>query len=359
MKNLWIRLAAGLAASVLLTAAGGGAMALLDRGGHRSDGLFYQATGIRPDARLLTVNGEAIQAEEYLYWLAYDSEYLTSYLGSVDWSAQLTENMTYGDYAKADALETVKTFALIRRMAADNGIVLKEEDELALAQQKTEYIAYYGGEEAYGNQIRLMGVSEETFDRINAEHLLIGRVTEAACTPGGALYPGDEALEEYGAGQGMVTARLIYLSTDGLDEAALAARRALAEDDLRQLQETDKDKVYERMGQLMEELGLQAGEDLTFTAEDADPALYSAVSALQLQQLSGVIEAENGLYIALRQPLDLSAAAQARFSQQLAQQRELAAVTLSAAYEKLDTGAFTARLLQLRQELAAQLTAES
>ena len=48
--------------------------------GQRTDGLYYEVTGIHPDAVLMRINGEDISAEEYLYWLAYDCEYLTSYV---------------------------------------------------------------------------------------------------------------------------------------------------------------------------------------------------------------------------------------------------------------------------------------
>ena len=46
--------------------------------GQRTDGLYYEVPGIHPDAVLMRINGEDIAAEEYLYWLAYDCEYLTS-----------------------------------------------------------------------------------------------------------------------------------------------------------------------------------------------------------------------------------------------------------------------------------------
>ena len=35
-------------------------------GGHRTDGLYYAATDIHPDAKLLKVNGDSVSAEEYL-----------------------------------------------------------------------------------------------------------------------------------------------------------------------------------------------------------------------------------------------------------------------------------------------------
>ena len=214
MKDLWQRIAAGVLACLVVL---GAALWMTNRqnNGTRTDGLFYQASGIHPDAKLLTVDGETVTAEEYLYWLAYGCEYLTSNLGQVDWNASLTDGMTYGDYAKADALETVKLFTVIRQMAEENGISLTEEDQARLQEQKDNYAAYYGGEEAYHRQVELMGVSEEMYDRINATYLMLDHLTDLAVKEGGSLYPAPEDLLSYGDENGYVSARILYLWSPG------------------------------------------------------------------------------------------------------------------------------------------------
>ena len=85
MKKLIIRALAGLLASVVLVAC----VSLMGNmpGGKRTDGIFYEASGIHPDATLMTVNKQPVTAEEFLYWLAYDCDYLSSYMGgNVDFS---------------------------------------------------------------------------------------------------------------------------------------------------------------------------------------------------------------------------------------------------------------------------------
>ena len=129
MKKAWIRLAASVVLSALLVV-GISASGILTNG-HRTDGLFYQASGIRPDAELLTVNGETIDAEEYLYWLAYDCEYLAYNVQDLDFDAELSEGMTYGAYAKQDALETVKLYAVVRQWAKRGNVTLSDADRLA------------------------------------------------------------------------------------------------------------------------------------------------------------------------------------------------------------------------------------
>ena len=151
MKNNWVRLIAGALASVVLV----GAIALTGgmKKGSRTDGLLYQASGIHPDAELLLIDRQTVTAEEYLYWLAYDCEYLSTYVPDVDWSAELTEGLSYGDYAKTDTLETVKLYSVVRAWAEEAGVTLTEEDQAALDAQRLEYVTYYGSEEAYQQQL--------------------------------------------------------------------------------------------------------------------------------------------------------------------------------------------------------------
>ena len=115
MKNLIIRALAGLLASILLVTG----VALLGNmpNGKRTDGVFYGATGIHPDATLMTVNMQPVTAEEYLYWLAYDCDYLSSYMGTVDFDTAISGSMTFGQYAMEDAQRTVTLYSVVRAWA--------------------------------------------------------------------------------------------------------------------------------------------------------------------------------------------------------------------------------------------------
>ena len=145
MKKLIIRALAGLLASVLLVV--GVAMIGNMPNGKRTDGVFYQASGIHPDATLMTVNKQSVSAEEYLYWLAYDCDYLTSYMGSVDFDAAVSGSLTYGQYAQEDAQRTVVLYAVVRQRAQQAGSTLSEESQAQLAAQRPQSVTSAGGEE--------------------------------------------------------------------------------------------------------------------------------------------------------------------------------------------------------------------
>lgn len=348
------RFVAGLIAAILLVSC----LSLIDGGGSgtRTDGLYYQVSGIHPDATIMTVDGEKISAEEYLYWLAYDCEYLSAYAGSLDWDEVVTGTMTYGDYVKDEVTDTMKTYAVIRRMAEKGHVTLSEEDEAALDTQRRQYIAYYGSEEAYRRQIQLLGVSEETFDNINAMYYLYSRVQEAFCD--GSLRPDDGELQSFAEENGLMTAKLLFLSTDGLSEDEIAQRRDLAQGYADKLKKADDaDALY---AQLAGELGLEVSENgQTFSTAEADEALTSAVSALSEGGVSDLIEGQNGFYVAVRQTLDLSAAADRLFSRTI--EDAIAGATVKyndAIYRKVDVGRFYTELLQARQELTAAFDAE-
>lgn len=356
MKNLWLRIGVGVLACLIVLLA---ALWTANRAnnGTRTDGLYYLASDIHPDAKLLTVGGKTVEAEEYLYWLAYGCEYLTSNLGEIDWSAQLTDGITYGEYAKADALETVKLFTVIHQLADENGVSLTEEDQTRLQTQKEQYASYYGGAENYSRQVQLMGVSEETYDRINSTYLLLDHLTEMAVQEGGSLYPSQEKLLTYGTDNGYVSARILYLPTVGLEGDAVEAQRILAESYVQRLLELDADGAYELLGQLAAELGMEVPEqDFTFNAETADPKIVSAIAALDEGAVSGVLSTDSGFYVAIRRPLNTAALAQSYFSQQLIDRRQSLPVTFSKLYDKLDAGTFYTNLLQQRKELAQQFS---
>lgn len=349
------RFVAGVIAAVLLVSC----TAFIDGGGDGSKqdkGLYYQASGIRPDATIMTINKEKIPAEEYLYWLAYDCEYLSAYAGSLDWNEVVTGTTTYGDYVKDEVSDTMKTYAIVRQMAKEGDITLTDEDNAALAAQRQQYVDYYGGEEGYQQQIQLLGVSEEAFDTINSMYYLYSRVQEAYCT--GALRPGDDEIAAFAEENELISAKLLFVSTDGLSEDEISQRRDLLAGYAEKMNGADnKDELY---AQFAGELGLDVSENgQTFAASETDQALVDAVKALDNSGVSGVIEGEKGLYVAVRMPLDQSAVADRMFSATIENAIANAEVKYhDAVYSKVDVGTFYTNLLQARQELSASFTSD-
>ena len=341
MKNNWVRLIAGALVSVVLV----GAISLTGgmKKGHRTDGLLYEASGLHPDAELLLIDGQTVTAEEYLYWLAYDCEYLSGYVPSLDWSAELTAGVTYGDYAKTEALETVKLFSVVRAWAQEAGVTLTEEDQAALETQRQEYVEYFGGEEAYQQQLAAMGVAEEAYDRISETAFLYQRLETEFGTEGSALYPDGAALAQYAADNGYLTGRVIFVEAgDGAEEEANGY--------LKRMQEA-VDKAAEHDA-ICQERNVDQYGSMTFTFMEGD-ALCEAAAALGVGELSGVVAMDEGYYIFLREETDLSAVLPTYFDAVLKERRSAANVVYNEKlYSAIDTGTFYQKLVELRSQLS-------
>ena len=345
MKNNWIRFLAGVIASAVLV----GAFALTGgmKSGKRTDGLMYQASGLHPDGELMSINGQVVSCEEYLYWLAQDCEYLASQVEGLDWNATVTEGMTFAEYAKADAAEAVKQHAVVRAWANEAGIALTDADKAEMEAQRQQYVTYYGSEEAYLRQLELVGISEETLELTQAGQYLYRDLYEAFSTPGSGLYPDEATLADYAAAQKYMGVYVVTVDND--KDAEGVARDLLA----RWQAAEDKESEY---AAICEELGQEIGSAVTLAAVEGDP-LSSAIEALEVGGMDAVIDPyEDGTcYVVMRTETDMSAVAQTYFDVLWEQRLESAVVVInSKLYDAIDAGTFYQALAQLRADMAAK-----
>ena len=337
----------------------GGITTYYTRTGSRTDGLYYAASGIRPDAQFLSVNGEAVSAEEYLYWLDSVCEYLDSYVGGgLDFNTQVTEEMTFSQFAKSDAATTAVLYAVVRQMAQEEGITLTEEDQAALDAQRAQYVTYYGGEEAYALQLQILGVPEALQRQVEEVPFLYNRLFLAYSDPDGKLYPGAETLQTFGEQNDYVTAQLLYFPTEGLDEVAVADMKTAAADYAAQLTAAeDRQSAYSAMATA---LGLTVdAAGYTFCPTDSDPLVCAAVSELTPGEVSDVIEGTGGFYVALAMETDYAALAEVLFNIHLQELQDSAKVEYNEKYDALDAGIFYENLREERIALMEQMLGQS
>ena len=350
-----------LAAMLLVTAILAGSIALYYRqNGTHSGGVFHEASGIRPDAVVMRVNGDAVTAEEYLYWLDSVCEYLASYLGSSpDFETAVTETMTLGQFAKEDAAHTSILYAVVRQLCRQYGFTLTAEDEAALDAQLEQYVSYYGDHETYLQQLQLLGLSPEALRSIEEVPYLYHHMFLDFSDPNGKLYPGADALQAYGEEGGFITAQLLYFPTGELTETERIHMMRIASDYASQLQAAaDKQTTYET---LATQLGLTvSAQGLTFGPADADAAVYDAASRLAVGQVSGVIDGSSGYYVALRMQTNYAILAEDLFNIYLQDWQDSAKVDYNRRlYDRLDAGAFYTSLLEVRSALMAQFSGEA
>lgn len=356
MKKLIIRALAGLLASVLLVV--GVALVGNMPNGKRTDGVFYQASGIHPDAALMTVNKQSVSAEEYLYWLAYDCDYLTSYMGSVDFDAAVSGSLTYGQYAQEDAQRTVVLYAVVRQWAQQAGITLSQESQAQLDAQRQQYVTYYGGEEGYAQQLELMGLTDEGFQQINQVYFLYSELYKAYCTAGGALRPSDEEIAAFAQSGSYCTFLPLYWSITG-DEATDAATLAQAQDAATRLRGAED--VTAAYLQIAQELALQASETgETAAAQDLDSSVAAVLTTLAEGQVSDVVTTANGYYVFVGRALNTDAVLDKMFNAKLDAMRESAGIRYNCrSYDKLNVARFYTKLQTLRSQLQSAAAGSS
>lgn len=352
--NLWMRLMAGIAASLILVGAigllGGDKMSK----GKSTEGLFYQVTGLHPDGELMNVDGESISVEEYLYCLYCRCLQLSAYIPDIDLNEQVTDKMTYGDYAGKATLEEVKQYALIRKLARDAGLTLTEGDLAEIDELRNTYIDYFGDEETFLAQLSLLGISEDTFLQATETHCLRQHLKDAYTQPEGAFYPGEAAIADYAEVGRYVTAQLLFVDTRKMDEGGKAEALEKMEGYLSNLQKSEEqDSAFAAAAT---ELGVDA-EATTLCAADTEGEFLEKLQELAVDELSDVIATEKGYYIAIRHELDVDGMLEDYFKEQLLEIFAAADVTLNEKlYDAIDPAAFYPALLTLQEEMTDQLT---
>ncbi len=324
-------------------------------------GIYYEITGIDPGETVMEVDGNKIPAEFYLYWLAYacgNTEYqinmLNAYYGAYSellgengellWNNELSEGKTLTAQVKEDGENSVLFYATIENMAAQRGVTLTDEDKADMAAALEQNLEQYGGEEAFQDNLRRMGISRETFDRINGDTYLFEHLRESVLDPESDLYS-DFAGNVYVDHILLMTVN--QETNEPLSDEEIAQKRALAEDLLSQLQaaggntETLFNELVEEHGEdqgRSAESGYLMNAETNFVQEFKDAAL-----SLEVGQISGIVESSYGYHILLRK--DLTDAQKAdlagdHLSALLQEQLSAAQVTRSEKLADIDAGTF-------------------
>lgn len=335
--NLVIRALIGVAASLVIV----GAMGLITEAqGNKT--IIEQASGLKAAETVMTVNGEAVSAEEYLYMTAYAAQSL-SYYGVTDLNVDLGDGTTAADYAAAQAESQVIASAALRAWAKELGVTLDEEDMAALQAQKDAY----GGEAAFQQTLRLVGTSEELFDSIMSQELLYNHLYERYCAEDGAQRPSDADLEILAAEHKLMTTKVLYLDTSAMDEAAKTEAKGQMEDYAARLAEAEEKE--ELFTSFAAELGIEDAAPQTYDCCETT-TFNEALMALSVGEVSAVVEEEGVLYVLLRTELDLDTTAYVYFSEEYNLRVSEAAVEHNEkVLHGIDVAAFYASYTQLQQ----------
>lgn len=259
-----------------------------------SQGVLEFSAGMSAGDVALTVNGEDVSADLFLYWLDYNCYYFMSYYGMI--------GLSLSDYAN-DMIEESVYFCisqtLLRQKAAELGClptdaqVKEARDSL---DDKTREMLQSG-----------YGLSDDSIDVLILSNAYYDNVMAALTHD-----PDAQELDEYLDSLGVFAVKHILLKTTDdsnqpLPDDQIAAKKAQAEDLLSQLQGASdlEAKFDELMNEYSEDGGLATNPDgYVFSANDSLVGGFrEATLALEIGGLSGVVETDYGYHIMLRLPL--------------------------------------------------------
>ena len=339
--RLTIRFLVGTALSLMLCAG----MIMTEKLGSNKP-LIQQASGLKGTETVMTVDGEPVSVEEYLYMVSYSAQTM-SYYGITDLSMELGEGYTAADYVANQAESQAVQQAVIRKWAKDVGVTLTEEDQAVLQAQKDAY-----GDD-FQTLLKINGISEAQYEQLIGTSLLYDRLYSAYCAEGGNLRPSDSDLTAMAENHGLMTADVLFISTAELDDASKADAQALMEDYARQIGAAeDRAAAF---------AALETGENVTVTTSATydsceETVLNTALAALAENEVSGVVEDESGYYVALRRATDLSAVAEMAFGEDMSARMANAQVEHNdAVYSKINVAAYYTKFSAAQQKLYAQL----
>ena len=156
-----------------------------------------KASGLRGNAVVMEVAEQKITAENYLYWLTTTCDALHQQLGIQDWSMQITEDLTVGQYAKKEADYYVLQYAAITALAKENQITLTAEEEELVSGTVDSYLAYVGDEQLGRFVMKQGGLSDAQLTENARTSYLYKRLCESLLREGGELEPTEANLAAF------------------------------------------------------------------------------------------------------------------------------------------------------------------
>lgn len=333
-----------------------------DDPGQTQENIYASLLGVDPGEAALETGGNQIPMELYLYWLTYSCSSLEYQLnmfksyydmygdllnedGTAKWSESL-EGTPLNQLAKEQAESNALSYAILENVSAAHNISLTDEDKSAMETDLNSYIEQLGGEEAYAQNLKEMGISQESFERVSATSYLYQHLIELAQDPSSSLYQAPSDNDAYV--DHILLATKNTETNEPLSDEEIQAKKTLAGELLAQLQ------AAEDLETLFTQLAEEHGEDPGRAAEAGyliNPEtnfvqeFLDAAFTLKPGEISGIVESDYGYHILLRKELtenQLATVAESHLADYLDQQMAEAmdGVVRSEKLDSIDAGTF-------------------
>ena len=335
---------------------------------------YLAVSGLAGDEVVARLGEAEITADQLLYWLSQNiRSYLSQFGGqmtTLPWDTEMTEGVTFGQYMLDQALDAAVLHCSLRELAGQEGLTPDPSIASGLDADYVDMVLQAEGDETQVTHMFWASMlTKELLTTLNENSDLYNQLREKRFGENSGRYPTDAEVNAYLDEVGRYKAKHILLATidldtrEPLDEAAIAEKKALADDLLSQLRAAeDPITLFDQlMNDYSEDGGLAANPDgYTF---DSTASLVGgfreAALALAEGGLSGVVETDYGYHIMLRLPLADETVAQYRdgfradaLGALVQQWTDEADIVRADALSTLDTVSFFERQMAYQQALS-------
>lgn len=287
-------------------------------------GVFYEITGIPAEKVVMTVSGVGITAEEYLYWVAYLGASISYNIvnynayygmydnlvnddGTMNWDEEFQNGLTLAEYVQTEAESTIAFYTAIKLMAEKHNAGLDDKDTAAITESLNAAISELGGQEEFEAYLAKLGICQNTFLDMTASSYLFDNLLLQVLEEGSELYLSPDKYDKYATYADHILFMTIDLdSGKPLSPDLMAQQRTLAEQTLASLRASDDPITLFK--QLADEYSEDTGratnpEGYIFTPGTMVQAFEDAAKALQVGEISDIVESDYGYHIILRKDL--------------------------------------------------------
>ena len=253
---------------------------------------------------VLTVNGDAVTADEYSGYMLYNMQYYASMYAQMG----LTDLWSNEDMAKslgASMPEAAEQQAIYARVVMQKfnelGLKLSYNEQKEMASVRRNSIANTT-KDAYLNQIAQFGFSDQTYQNFMYISQCYQALNDYYFGENGVNTPSDEDIQKYYE-DNYITAKHILITT--VDPASGETKRTDEEAKKEAQSILDRINAGEDfdtlMNQYSEDTGLSNNPNgYTFTEGQMVDEFYNAAKALQEGEVSGLIKSQYGYHIIKR-----------------------------------------------------------
>ena len=334
---------------------------------------YLAVSGLAGDEVVITVGDTEVTAADYLYWLnrlVYN--YLSQYggmLSTLPWDTEVAEGLTLGQSLLDMAADMAVFHGTLRRLAQEEGL---SPDPARASEMDAEYsdlVSQMDGDETLALHIFWANMlTRELNLKLYENNDLYDQLQELYYGEDSGHYPTDAEVNAYLDETGQYKCKHILLATidldtrQPLDEETIAQKKSTADDFLARLRaEEDYITLFdELMNEYSEDTGLAANPDgyTTYKGQMVAP-FEEAALALDVGEISDVVESDFGYHIILRLPMDpdeyrdkcVSYLMEARIDEE----SDRLGVARTAAFDKVDMDSFWNNILSLQAAVQAEM----